>query len=391
VDTLDLLILAGLLVAILRGARRGFIGTAPAWLGTLVGIAAGDLLAGRLIRATDPSPLRRLVLGAVLLALGGAVGSLLGGELGARLRSLLRPASIRGLDSAAGGLLGGSGLLALAWLLGLVFASGPFPGLAAQIQGSAVLQALDTVAPTPPAALDALRRVLAGLGSPQVFVQLGPPPGAAIRVSPDLAALPSVQSAAAETVRVTAVGCGAVVESSGFPVGAHLVVTNAHVVAGSFHVCVALAGGFPRRGSVVLFDPATDLALVSVPRLTLTPLPLHLADLPSGSDGAVAGYPEGGPLTVVPAGVRGRVLAQGRDIYGSALVTRPIYDLQATVRPGDSGGPFLDTSGEVAGVVFATSAFDPSQGYALTTQAVVPDIQTAVASPGAVPTGPCPQ
>ncbi|HEX9236771.1 MAG TPA: serine protease, partial [Actinomycetota bacterium] len=44
------------------------------------------------------------------------------------------------------------------------------------------------------------------------------------------------------------------------------------------------------------------------------------------------------------------------------------------VRPGNSGGPFVDLNGNVAGVVFAASTDDPDVGYALTSPEVIPEV-----------------
>ena len=93
------------------------------------------------------------------------------------------------------------------------------------------------------------------------------------------------------------------------------------------------------------------------------------------------GYPGGLSEKVVAAVVDGSVAAQGRDIYNQNLVTRQIFVLQASVHPGNSGGPLIDMQGHVLGMVFATSASDPNQAYALTDDEIAPDIRDAEANP----------
>src|ERR671919_460584 len=79
----------------------------------------------------------------------------------------------------------------------------------------------------------------------------------------------------------------------------------------------------------------------------------------------------------------------GRVIYGESVVRRQVYELQTVVRPGNSGGPFVSTDGDVAGVVFAASTTDDGVGYALTAAEAEPQIDRARDRTGAVSTGPC--
>ena len=85
--------------------------------------------------------------------------------------------------------------------------------------------------------------------------------------------------------------------------------------------------------------------------------------------------------------VDGAVTAEGRDIYNSNLVTRQIFVLQSKVRPGNSGGPLVDTSGNVLGIVFATSASDTQQAYALTYAQITQDLHKGKSSSGSIDTG----
>jgi S1-C subfamily serine protease len=59
------------------------------------------------------------------------------------------------------------------------------------------------------------------------------------------------------------------------------------------------------------------------------------------------------------------------------------------VVPGNSGGPLVDTNGDVIGVVFATSTTYNNVGYALSTQKVVSEVGQARSSNHAVSTGSC--
>jgi S1-C subfamily serine protease len=153
------------------------------------------------------------------------------------------------------------------------------------------------------------------------------------------------------------------------------VVTNAHVVSGTHAHRLQTPGGDELPATVVYFDPARDFALLNVPNLTSAGL--GLAPASRGTDGAVIGYPGGGPERIEPAVVDGAVEAVGRDIYSNNAVTRQVYVIQGKVRPGNSGGPLVDLQGKVLGIVFATSASDPHQAYALTDDEISSDLNDA--------------
>jgi S1-C subfamily serine protease len=169
------------------------------------------------------------------------------------------------------------------------------------------------------------------------------------------------------------------VTGSGFPVDTGYIVTNAHVVSGTYTHTILTPSGVEMKGTVVYFDPDRDVAVLYVPEFKALPLVAGPAD--RGTEGAVIGYPGGGPEAVAPAVVDGKVSAEGRDIYNSNLITREVYVIQAHVRPGNSGGPLVDLDGRVLGLVFATSASDPSQAYALTDAEIANDIRDAQANP----------
>jgi S1-C subfamily serine protease len=167
-------------------------------------------------------------------------------------------------------------------------------------------------------------------------------------------------------VRVLGAACGVGVEGSGWVIRPGVVVTAAHVVAGEAATSVA-ASGSPRglQAQVVGFDPKNDLALLRVPGLQARALPTAPPRL--GTPAAVVGYPDNGPLTAAPAriGVTARVLAA--DAYGDGPVQRTITSLAGDVRPGNSGGPLIDTGGHVTATVFAAST-TTAGGYATPVQ-----------------------
>jgi S1-C subfamily serine protease len=290
------------------------------------------------------------------------------------------------VDSVAGAIFSLMAVLIVSWFLGLSFARGPTPQVAGLIQRSAILRALDGIAPRPPAFLARVQQILAGVPFPSAFSGFEPLISQPLQI-PSSADTPGIRAAAAETLKVVGRGCGGLVFGSGFPIGGNQVLTNAHVVAGTAgtHVDTPTGGAF--AAVVVLFDPERDVAVLNVPGLGEPALLSATAE--RGTQGAAIGYPGGRGETVSPAVVDGQVQAEGRDIYGQNLVVRQIWIIQARVQPGNSGGPLVDRDGSVVGVVFATSTNQPNQAYALTNDEVSPDIQKAVGKTQPVPVGNC--
>ncbi|MDF2666690.1 MAG: trypsin-like serine protease, typically periplasmic, containing C-terminal domain, partial [Microbacterium sp.] len=120
------------------------------------------------------------------------------------------------------------------------------------------------------------------------------------------------------------------------------------------------------------------------------PLPV-VSTLEVGAAAVVQGYPYGGPFTSGGAQVLSVGSVPVPDIYDAQSSPREIYALGAIVRPGNSGGPLLTPSGDVAGVVFARSDTDDNVGYAMTPAELGPvmaqlgSLSTPVASGACTP------
>lgn len=379
-ELLDVLILAATLIGLANGYRRGFWLSAAQYVGLVVGVLLGATAATPVLNYLEIHNPAARPLGAVLvLVIGGSLGSSIGFAAGEPIRRrILRGGVHTRTDSIGGAALSVIAVLIMCWFLGLSFSRGPSAEIAQQIQRSVVLHSLDSVAPRPPTFLASVEGILSGVYFPPVFAGLEPTLPGPLPV-PASVDTPGVTRAAQSVVRVASTGCGGLVTGSGFAVGNRYIVTNAHVVSGTTDHTILTPGGVEMKGTVVYFDPERDVAVLSVPESRAAPLVFGPAD--RGTRGAVIGYPGGGPEKVSPAVVDGKVLAEGRDIYNSNLITREIYVIQAQVRPGNSGGPLIDLDGRVLGLVFATSAGDPTQAYALTDSEIAGDIRDAQASP----------
>lgn len=190
-------------------------------------------------------------------------------------------------------------------------------------------------------------------------------------------------------MRIVGEACGRIQSGTGFVVSNNYVVTNAHVVAGVGSPEVQDATGASQPAGAVLFDSQKDLAVLYVSESPGPPLPLLGEELQRGAGGAALGYPGGGDLVGDRAAVRRAIDAVGRDIYGRRTVERDVYELQTSVEPGDSGGPFVLPDGSVAGVVFAASTTDPAVGYAIVSTDVIPDVTGVLGRTEPVSTGTC--
>jgi S1-C subfamily serine protease len=196
------------------------------------------------------------------------------------------------------------------------------------------------------------------------------------------------QQASILKVRTQAPQCGASMEGTGFVVAPGMVATNAHVVAGSSSVSVETASGV-LPAEVVEYDSSVDLAVLKVAGLRAAPLTFAERPAKTGDDAAAVGYPLDGPFTVSPMRIRAQTALRGPDIYEKETVTREVYTLRGSVRPGNSGGPLLAPDGTVVGVIFGAAIDNPDVGFALTARQAAPVIAAGIASREEVGTGAC--
>ena len=151
-------------------------------------------------------------------------------------------------------------------------------------------------------------------------------------------------------------GSGALVSDDGY------IVTNNHVVEGADEVTVTLANRKTYTGTVVGTDPSTDLAVVKIDAGKNLPFMLwgNSDDVKLGQWVLAIGY----PLTLDVTVTAGIVSAKARSIgiNKSRTAVESFIQTDAAVNPGNSGGPLVNTTGELIGINSAIAS--PTGSYA---------------------------
>ncbi len=375
---LDWAIVAFTIALALWGYRQGLIVGALTLLGFGFGALAGSRLAPLLLSEGSESPYAPLcaALGALLVGALVAV-AVENFALGLRDR-IVRRQALHLADGAGGAALIAAVALGLVWVFGAVALHAPGTArLRGDVQGSVILRSLNEVLPPSGPVLNALDRVdpapaIAGPATPTA------PP------DPRVAGDPDVLAAGGSVVRVLSTACGLGIEGSGWSVAPGLVVTNAHVIAGSDDTTVTTPQGVELDAIPVFYSPADDLALL---RVGAEIPPLEIAARPR-EDGwaAVLGYPENGPYALAPARIGETRTTLSEDSYGRGPVEREILALGGQVRSGNSGGPVVDVRGDVVGTVFAATTSGIPGGFAIPAEAVREALRQTGTEVG---TGPC--
>ncbi|MFG2607888.1 MarP family serine protease [Streptomyces sp. NPDC048514] len=388
-DLLDLVLVLVILLYAVPGYRRGLVAGCVSLAGFVGGAVVGVWLLPWVTGLAERASAQATVLAVLTVLVPAVVGHELAGRLALRLRGELDRGPLRVADGVGGAAANSVAVLIVAWVAASVLGAAPSQTLTTAIRNSTLLGAVQEAMPqTTPAWFSRATSALTEAGFPQVFNPFENESTARVPRPTGDSVTPAAASAAKlSTVKIEGVAGAEGREGSGFVFSARHVMTNAHVVAGIDRPGVRVGGIGPSyEARVVLFDPARDVAVLYVPDLAAPRLRFDTAAV-RGDSAVVAGYPQDGSLNLQAATVANRVQATGRDIYNDRAVTREIYSIRSSVRPGNSGGPLLTTDGRVFGVVFARSTADTETGYVLTAAEVAADARLAATATAPVDTG----
>ncbi|QIK74650.1 MarP family serine protease [Nocardioides piscis] len=388
-NILDWCLVALVGVYSLSGYWQGFVTGAFATAGLLLGGLFGVWVAP--VALGDAAPSLWVSLGALFVVIVSAsLGQALLQFVGARLRARIKWQPVRAVDAVGGAALSAVAVLLVSWALGVAVSGTRIGTITTIVRESTILAKVDATLP------DRSDQVLGAFNdvvgtsffprylepfAPERIVRVGPGPARMLKDPDVLAAAPSVLKVRGSN------NCGSGVEGTGFLYSPDRLMTNAHVVSGVDEPEVEINGSSV-SATVVVYDPEIDIAVLA---LDSGDLPHLVFDKQAQPRDAIAtlGYPQDGPYDVQTGRIRSEQRLRSPDIYGNGTVLRDVYSLRSLIRQGNSGGPIVNSAGDVVGVVFAASVTDPDTGYALTASQVAQSAAIGVTSSDQVDTQTC--
>lgn len=432
---LDVLLIVALAMLLVQGHRRGL------WvvLGNLVGLVGGAAIAFYALPEVAEfvtAPQWRWAALIATLVLLVAAGQYVGAAIGEAIRLRVNLPALRLVDRLLGALAAGLAGALVLWLVAFSIAASGSTAVTREVNRSQVITALDTVMPDSllawaarsrsavadldvlpelelpapvPESDDGVRAAPAPAATPGLPSAASSPSDTATSAPPPTSAAPSAtttapasststaapstpaaSSASAAVVRLTgtAAQCNQVQSGSGVAVAPDRVLTNAHVVLGVDAPTVTDRARGVHAARIVHLDTAHDLAVLAVDDANLPVMPVG-AELTGGASASVLGYPDGGPFASTPATVQAVGEVPLGDVLTGAASMVDVYTLAADIRHGYSGGPVVDTAGNLAGLVFARAPGSDAVGYALTADTIAPVVAAAPGMTATVPSGDC--
>jgi serine protease Do len=181
------------------------------------------------------------------------------------------------------------------------------------------------------------------------------------------------------TEEMRSLGSGVIVSREGH------ILTNQHVVANVDEIRIRLANGQEAAAQIIGEDEATDIAVLKVTGLNVTPLAFGDSDQVQVGQRVIAvGNPFGFDETVT----QGIICAKGRAMENSS---NDYFQTDAAINPGNSGGPLINVRGEIIGInslVYGGSGSESRQGLGFAIPAnTARRVLEAIIKTGRVPHG----
>lgn len=202
---------------------------------------------------------------------------------------------------------------------------------------------------TPPAATSAVA------GSPA-------PAGGSEEPAPATGAVASLEDVQSATIQIEAEGTfqdpevgtvyNAAGRGSGFIIDpSGIAVTNNHVVTGAALLQVWVGGeDEPRNARVLGVSECSDLAVIDIDGDGYPFFDWYDGELTTGLDVYAAGFPLGDPEFTLTRGIVSKADADGETSWASV---DSVIEHDASIQPGNSGGPLVTADGQVAGINYA--------------------------------------
>jgi S1-C subfamily serine protease len=193
-------------------------------------------------------------------------------------------------------------------------------------------------------------------GTPEATATASPAPTATAPTPLTAATIYQRAAPSVVTIRTARdLGTGVIVADDG------TILTADHVVAGGGSITVTFADGTVANAIVISADKKTDIAELSPAKLPQVVVP---ATLGGAADVGASVVAIGNPLGLTDSVSAGIVSGLDRSADTDTGKRSGLIQFDAAVNPGSSGGPLLDSSGMVIGIVVALADPDGQDAFA---------------------------
>ena len=390
----DLLIVSFSIIFGWIGFRRGILRTVLSIVGLFVGgfVASASLpyLQGLI---SNYSFLLRPTVSFSFIIFGASLGMFLFGIIGGFLRVVLLPFPfLKAIDSIIGLFLALLTVFAVTLTVSNAAKVIPNKTIKDSFSSSIVVKELELYTPNNLRNyFIKIQETITNSPLPEVFQSLVESRFVVNKVEENIEIPNEIKNATNSIVRIDGIAqsCSAAMTGTGFIVANERVITNAHVVAGVEEPVISQPNSeLQIQGKVVFIDREKDIAILFVPGLMGERL-TFIGPVTPNELGFVIGYPNGGSLRTTAVSITSEFESLGADIDGEGQVKREVIVFGGEIKPGNSGGPLLNTQGQVLGMVFAQDAQNQNTGYALAPQEMVEIINESKDQINSINVGTC--